>query len=103
MYMTTDISRRSFLSSLGVFAAASAMSRPMRLFAAAADDAAAPLPGYWLPYLESVAGKVNAIAQKTVDGFWFITDLHITANRRQSGKNSQSGAFEHLHDSFFVF
>ena len=86
MYMTTDISRRSFLSSLGVFAAASAMSRPMRLFAAAADDAAAPLPGYWLPYLESVAGKVNAIAQKTVDGFWFITDLHITANRRQSGK-----------------
>ena len=77
-------SRRSFISSLGVFAAASAMSRPMRAIAAMAEEA--PLPDYWLPHLDAVAGKVRAIAQKTVDGFWFITDLHITANRRQSGK-----------------
>ena len=86
MNLTTDINRRSFLSSLGVFAAASAMSRPLRAIAALADNAAAPLPDYWLPHVEAVAGKVRALARKTVDGFWFITDLHITANRRQSGK-----------------
>ena len=84
MDMTSDITRRSFLSSLGVFAAASAMSRPMRVIAAVADNS--PLPDYWLPHIEAVAGKVRALAQKTVDGFWFITDLHITANKRQSGK-----------------
>ena len=86
MNLTADINRRSFLSSLGVFAAASAMSRPLRAIAALADAAAAPLPDYWLPHVEAVAGKVRALARKTVDGFWFITDLHITANRRQSGK-----------------
>ena len=83
MKSTLNFSRRSFLSSLGVFAAASAMSRPMRAIAALADDA--PLPDYWLPHLEAVAGKVRALARQTVDGFWFITDLHLTANRRQSG------------------
>ena len=84
MNSTTAITRRSFLSSLGVFAAASAMSRPLRAIAALAE--ASPLPDYWLPHLDAVAGKVRALAQKTVDGFWFITDLHITANRKQSGK-----------------
>ena len=84
MMKATCTSRRSFLSSLGVFAAAGAMSRPMRAVAAMAE--AAPLPDYWLPHLDAVAGKVRAIAQKTVDGFWFITDLHITANKKQSGK-----------------
>lgn len=81
-----DISRRSFVSSLGVFAAASAMSRPFRAFAALADDAAAPLGAYWRAHLDAVAAKVNALAAETVDGFWFITDLHVSANRRQSGK-----------------
>lgn len=81
-----DISRRSFVSSLGVFAAASAMSRPFRAFAALADDAAAPLGAYWRTHLDAVAAKVNALAAETVDGFWFITDLHVSANRRQSGK-----------------
>lgn len=81
-----DISRRSFVSSLGVFAAASAMSRPFRAFAALADDAAAPLGTYWRAHLDAVAAKVNALAAETVDGFWFITDLHVSANRRQSGK-----------------
>ncbi len=81
-----DLSRRNFLSGLGVFAAAGAMSPAMRALAAAADDAAQPLGGYWAPHLAAVAEKVRANAAKTVDGFWFITDLHITANRRQSGK-----------------
>ena len=86
MHASRDITRRSFLSSLGVFAAASSMSRPLRAIAALADDAAMPLPNYWMPHLAAVAGKVRALARKTVDGFWFITDLHITANRKRSGK-----------------
>lgn len=80
------IDRRGFLSGLGVFAAAGAMGPAMRVLAAAADDAAKPLGDYWAPHIASVAEKVRAIAAKTVDGFWFITDLHITANKRQSGK-----------------
>ena len=81
-----DLSRRDFLSGLGVFAAAGAMSPAMRAFAAAADDAAQPLGAYWAPHLAAVAEKVKALAAQTVDGFWFITDLHIVSNRRQSGK-----------------
>ena len=82
----TMIDRRGFLSGLGVFAAAGAMGPAMRAFAAVADEMAAPLGDYWAPHLAAVAEKVRARAAKTVDGFWFITDLHITANRRQSGK-----------------
>ena len=69
-----------------MFAAAGAMGPAMRALAAAADEAAAPLGDYWAPHLAAVAEKVRVRAAKTVDGFWFITDLHITANRRQSGK-----------------
>lgn len=80
------INRRGFLFGLGVFAAAGAMGKPMRDLAAVVESAAQPLRDYWLPYLATIASKVKAIAEKTVDGFWFITDLHITANHRQSGK-----------------
>jgi len=82
--MRSGLSRRSFLASMGVFAAASAMSAPMRAIASLADTT--PLPEYWKLYIDAVAGKVRAIAEKTADGFWFITDLHITANRLRSGK-----------------
>lgn len=81
-----EIGRRTFLSGLGVFAAAGAMGPAMRALAAAADDAARPLGAYWAPHLAAVAEKVRARARTAVDGFWFITDLHISANRRQSGK-----------------
>ncbi|MGN0846514.1 MAG: metallophosphoesterase family protein [Kiritimatiellia bacterium] len=82
--MTID--RRGFLARFGVFAAAGAMGPAMRALAAVADDAAEPLGAYWAPHLAAVAEKVRARAARTVDGFWFITDLHISANRRQSGK-----------------
>lgn len=81
-----DISRRSFVSFLGVFAAASAMSRPFRALAAMADDAAAPLGAYWNAHLDEVARKVDALSATTADAFWFITDLHVSANKMQSGK-----------------
>ena len=81
-----NFSRRSFFSSMGMFVAASAMSAPMRAFAALAEDAAEPIPPYWVPHLDAVADKVRAISEKTSDGFWFITDLHITANRQRSGR-----------------
>lgn len=78
--------RREFLSGLGAFAAAGAMGPAMRALAAAADDAARPLGAYWAPHLAAVAEKVRAHARTAADGFWFITDLHVTANRLQSGK-----------------
>lgn len=78
-------SRRGFLGG-GLALVASALSAPMRGFAAAVADASAPLPDYYRDYLAGIAAKVNALAAKTVDGFWFITDLHITSNVRNSGK-----------------
>ena len=84
--MQMNLDRRTFLSGLGIFAAAGAMSPAMRAFAAAADEAAMPLGDYWTAHLAAVAEKVKAHAATAADGFWFITDLHITANRRQSGK-----------------
>lgn len=79
--MTT---RRNFLGSFGVFTAASAMGPAMRAFAKVTESLS-PLPAYWQPHLAAVAAKVNAHAQTAPFGFWFITDLHIGANRRHSG------------------
>lgn len=81
-----NLSRRRFIFGSGVFSAASAFSPAFRIFAAALDEVAEPLGAYWKPHLESVSARVNELARKTVDGFWFITDLHISSNRRQSGK-----------------
>lgn len=78
--------RREFLSGMGVFVAAGAISPAMRALAATVEGAAQPLGAYWKLYLESVANKVRAHAKECSDGFWFITDLHVTANRKQSGK-----------------
>ena len=63
-----EIGRRTFLSGLGVFAAAGAMGPAMRALAAMADDAARPLGAYWAPHLAAVAEKVRARARTTVDG-----------------------------------
>ena len=83
--MTTNMERRTFLAGAGAFCAC-LMSRPARAVLAGAEEAAKPLPDYYNAHLDAVAAKVNALAERTVDGFWFITDLHITANRRNSGK-----------------
>lgn len=89
MHNSTVISRRAFLGG-GFALVASAMCAPMRAFAAsmadAAADAASPMPEYYKAYLAGVAAKVNDLARNAADAFWFITDLHITSNKRQSGK-----------------
>ena len=79
------VGRREFLAGSLAFCGC-LMSRPARAVLAGAEEAAKPLPDYYNAHLDAVAAKVNALAERTADGFWFITDLHITANRRQSGK-----------------
>ena len=81
----TQISRRKFLAG-SLTLCGCLMSAPARNVLAAAEDADAPLPDYYNAHLDAVAKKVNALAERAADGFWFITDLHITANRRRSGK-----------------
>lgn len=83
--MACEVRRREFLAGAGAFCAC-LMSRPARAVLAGAEEAAKPLPDYYNAYLDAVAAKVNALAERTVDGFWFITDLHIASNQRQSGK-----------------
>jgi len=82
---TNAVSRREFLAGSLAFCAC-LMSRPARAVITAAEQASKPLPEYYNAHLDAVAAKVNALAPRVADGFWFITDLHITANRRQSGK-----------------
>lgn len=77
--------RREFLSG-SVSLVACLMSRPARALVARAEDAAQPLPDYYGAYLDGIAAKVNARAKRSVDGFWFITDLHISANQLKSGR-----------------
>ena len=79
-----SVSRRGFLCG-GAALVACLMSKGARAVFKAAD-AAEPLPDYYAPHLAAVAAKVNARAGQVADAFWFITDLHITANRRRSGK-----------------
>ena len=74
--------RRSFLAG-GACAAVCAAVRP---FAARAADALPALPEYYAGYLPQVAARINALKQRTDDGFFFLTDLHIPANRKRSGQ-----------------
>lgn len=46
---------------------------------------AAGCPEYYAEHLRHVADRVGALAATCDDGFWFITDLHIRSNHRQSG------------------
>lgn len=76
--------RRGFIGSAAALAACM-MSKEARAVIASAE-AAEPLPVYYGPHLAAVAAKINARAADAADSFWFITDLHITANRKRSGK-----------------
>lgn len=64
----------------------SAMSLPARAVLASVTERSSPLPPYYDSYLDEVASRVNKIAERAVDGFWFLSDLHIPSNRLQSGK-----------------
>ena len=44
------------------------------------------LPAYCGEMLASVAAKVRRNAERCADGFWFITDLHIPSNAKNSGR-----------------
>ena len=44
------------------------------------------LPVYYAEHLAKVAVRLKALSAKCDDGFFFITDLHIPANRRVSGR-----------------
>ena len=46
---------------------------------------AAGYPNYYAEILKHVTDRVGALAASCDDGFWFITDLHIKSNHRQSG------------------
>lgn len=50
--------------------------------------AAAPagLPAYWQDHLPGVAAKINARKAASSDAFFFLTDLHLHANRLWSGR-----------------
>lgn len=42
-------------------------------------------PEYYAAHLRHVAKRVGELAKTCDDGFWFISDLHIKSNHRQSG------------------
>lgn len=74
--------RRSFLAG-GACAAVYAAVRP---FAARAASALPALPACYADYLPQIAAKINSLKQRTDDGFFFLTDLHIPTNRKRSGQ-----------------
>ncbi|MBQ0031594.1 MAG: metallophosphoesterase [bacterium] len=72
------MNRREFLKS-GL--AASAVSVvDWRLLAAEEG-----VPSYYGDYLAKIAARVGSLAKTCADGFWFITDLHVSANGLKSG------------------
>ncbi len=44
------------------------------------------VPGYWRESLDRAAARIRGLSARCDDAFFFITDLHIAANRRQSGR-----------------
>ncbi len=44
------------------------------------------VPGYWRESLDRAAARIRALSSRCDDAFFFLTDLHIAANRRQSGR-----------------
>lgn len=73
------LSRRGFLK-LGTAGAAMTLA-DWRLWAESEG-----LPEYYGGYLAGIAARLNALSEKCDDAFFFITDLHIPANRCMSGR-----------------
>lgn len=80
-----DLRRAEFLKGAFAFGMA-ALSSSVRDVLAGVDESRIPLPSYYDSYLDEVAARVNEIAERAVDGFWFLSDLHIPSNRLQSGR-----------------
>ena len=49
-------------------------------------DVPSDVGAYYAAYLETVAARVRANAQTCDTGFWFLTDPHVKANHRKSGR-----------------
>ena len=43
------------------------------------------VPGYWRESLDRAAARIRALSSRCDDAFFFLTDLHIPANRCRSG------------------
>ncbi|HRR33086.1 MAG TPA: metallophosphoesterase [Kiritimatiellia bacterium] len=71
------ISRRAFMESVAV----TALGIAARGLAAAKGGC----PEYYAAYLASVASRIREKARSCEEGFYFITDLHISSNAKQSG------------------
>lgn len=79
------IRRREFLT--GAFAfGASSLSYNARALLQGEEKFSGPLPSYYDAYLDRIATRVNRMADRSVDGFWFLSDLHVPSNRLQSGR-----------------
>jgi len=70
------MTRRGFVASSGAFAASAAMP---------SWAGGVAVPSYYGRYLDAVAAKVASRSNEAADAFFFITDLHITSNRKRSG------------------
>jgi len=81
-FSTPRATRRAFLRG-GACALVAATARP---FAARAAAELGPLPAYWTDYLPGIADRINAFKTVTDDAFFFLTDVHMHANRCHSGR-----------------
>lgn len=79
-----ELKRRSFLLG-GVAAVSGVLNSVTSLAAEQGND---PLPEFYDGYLRGIADRVASIRQraKVTDSFFFITDPHIPANAKRSGK-----------------
>ncbi len=79
--ISQGVSRRGFLVD-GCCAMLTATMRPLSASAAQSD----PLPSYWSSHLPGIAEKINRNKARTSDAFFFLTDVHMHANKLYSGK-----------------
>lgn len=81
--MSVNINRREFLSGFAAFAAAFASYDVF----AKATGLPEEIPVYYNAYLAEIVARVNRhrMEDGCGVGFWFLTDLHISANHRKSG------------------
>ncbi len=53
---------------------------------ASRDATAMDVPSYWRESLDKAAARIRDLSARCDDAFFFLTDLHIPANHRQSGR-----------------
>lgn len=76
--MRNGVTRREFVGMCGASVAMAATGT-------IAGGAKAELPAYYDAYLKPRIDRISALAVKCVDGFTFLTDIHVPANCCRSG------------------